>query len=117
MTQISHSRAAAPMTPEAITETLDRHRLWLARDDGGVRADLTDAILRGADLTDAVLTDADLRDADLRGANLSGAVLHGADFGRANLTGADLGGARFWDLRATPRVVSPPKAPSSKGKR
>jgi hypothetical protein len=47
---------------------LTAHVNWL-RGEGGARAFLTDADLRGADLTGA-----DLRGADLRNANLRGAI-------------------------------------------
>ena len=57
------------MTPEAITETLRLHLLWLSG-AGGVRADL-----RGADLSEANLRWANLRWADLSGADLRGTVL------------------------------------------
>ena len=94
---------------------LSEHRKWL-NGDGGVRADLRDAdlrgavlrgadlrgaVLRGADLLGAVLQGADLRDADLLGAVLRGAVLRDADLLGADLRGAVLRGAvlRGADLR------------------
>ena len=75
------------------TEMIERHRLWLVEDDGGVRlefhaslrrANLQDANLRranlqGADLQYADLQDADLRDADLQYADLQYANLRGAE--------------------------------------
>ena len=57
---------------------LEKHAKWARGEDGGERADLCDADLRGADLCDADLRGADLRGADLRGANLYGADLSGA---------------------------------------
>ena len=71
------------MTPEEIKTILDDHAKW-TRGDGGKRADLEGAYLRGADLEGA----------DLRGAYLGGADLGGAYLGGANLRGADLGGER-----------------------
>lgn len=71
---------------------LEKHAKWARGEDGGERADLCDADLRGADLCDA-----DLRDADLCGANLSCANLSDADLRDANLCGADLRGANLSD--------------------
>ena len=66
------------MTNEQIKKILEDHSLWLAG-EGGCRADLRGADLRGADLSGADLSDADLSGAVLRGADLSGAVLRGAE--------------------------------------
>ena len=71
-----------------IAEIIRLHGLWLADQEGGKRADLTEADLRGAILTGAILTGAIIRWANLRGADL-----RGADLTRANLTGANLRGA------------------------
>lgn len=71
---------------------LEKHAKWIRGEDGGERADLCDANLRGADLCDA-----DLRDADLCGANLCCANLSDADLRDANLCGADLRGANLSD--------------------
>ncbi len=51
------------MTANELLVILDRHKKWLNDEEGGSRADL-----RGADLRGAVLLDADLRGADLRDA-------------------------------------------------
>jgi len=85
------------MTPDQITETLRRHKLWLDDDPDGVRANLTDADLRGADLSGAKLRYANLEGAKLRNANLEGANLTGANLRRANLRNADLRGANLID--------------------
>jgi hypothetical protein len=61
---------------------LTAHVNWL-RGEGGARANLT-----GADLRGAFLTDADLRGADLPGADLRNANLTGVDLRDANLRGA-----------------------------
>ena len=71
-----------------LKEILKKHLAWLCGENGGERADLRDADLRGADLRDA-----NLRDADLRGANLLSADLRGA-----NLLGANLCGAKNIDI-------------------
>ena len=73
-------------TPEQLAVILGKHRLWWLSKDGGEKANLGGANLRGANLGGA----------DLRGANLGGANLGGADLRNANLRGANLGGA---DLR------------------
>ncbi len=82
------------MTPEAIKQTLEQHRLWL-RDEGGAPAGLRGADLRGADLRGANLSEADLRGANLCGADLRGANLREADLRGANLCGAYLRGANL----------------------
>ena len=77
------------MSPEHL-EKIRLHALWLKCEASGIRADLSDADLRGADLSDADLRDADLRGADLSDADLSGADLRGADLRGADLSDADL---------------------------
>ena len=84
-----------------LAEILNKHKMWLSGEAGGIRADLYEADLRKADLYEADLYEADLRKADLRGADLSGADLSGADLRLTDLRGAvlceaDLSGA---DLR------------------
>ena len=84
---------------------LDKHTKWLLGEDGGERANLCDADLRGANLRGANLCganlcganlcDADLRGANLRGANLCGANLCDADLCDADLRGANLRGANL----------------------
>ena len=73
------------MTTGKLQDILDKHKKWLNEEEGGERADLSDAYLRGAYLSGADLRGADLRRADLRRADLSDAYLSGAD-----LRGADL---------------------------
>lgn len=55
-----------------------------------IRADLSEAILRGTDLSEAKLIEADLSGAILSGAGLSRAILKGADLSYADLGYADL---------------------------
>ncbi len=73
------------MEQEKLQEILEKHKKWLNDEEGGERADLYGANLRGAYL----------HEADLYGANLRGAYLHGADLREANLRGADLSGANL----------------------
>ncbi|EAK8454116.1 pentapeptide repeat-containing protein [Listeria monocytogenes] len=73
---------------------LENHGKWL-RNEGGKKADLSYANLRGANLSNADLSYANLRganlsNADLSYANLRGANLSNADLSYANLRGADL---------------------------
>ena len=67
-----------------------KHAKWTRGEDGGERAKLCGADLRGANLCDA-----DLRGANLCGANLCSAILCGADLSGANLHGANLCGANL----------------------
>ena len=86
------------MTQEELDKIIEQHQHWLNGDcEGweGMKANLSDADLRGAnlswvDLYGANLSYVDLRDADLRYANLSYATLGGADLSCANLYGANL---------------------------
>ena len=81
------------MTQKELNVILDKHKKWLRNEEGGERAYLREAILRGADLCRANLSEADLSGANLSGANLSGAYLSRANLCRAYLSGADLCGA------------------------
>jgi hypothetical protein len=91
------------MDNSEIQEILRLHKLWLDDEEGGVRADLSGAVLRGDNLYGANLCRADLYGANLCGANLHGAVLIKANLCKANLcetnlikadlSGADLCGA------------------------
>ena len=86
------------MTQKELQEILDKHKKWLNDEDGGERANLSDAYLRGANLIGvnlrgANLSDAYLSDANLIGANLRGANLRGANLSDAYLIGANLRGA------------------------
>ena len=59
---------------------LEKHKRWINGEDGGERADLSEAHLRRADLSGA----------NLRRADLGGADLGGADLRRANMIKSDL---------------------------
>ena len=72
-----------------------KHAKWARGEDGGERADLRSADLRGADLRGADLYGADLRGADLHNANLRSADLHNANLRSANLHSANLRGAEL----------------------
>ena len=84
-------------TKEELQDILKEHQKWLLA-NGGSRANLRGANLRGADLRGASLRDADLSGASLSDASLSRADLSGASLSGANLRGADLSRA---DLRGT----------------
>ncbi|WP_394543695.1 pentapeptide repeat-containing protein [Azorhizophilus paspali] len=93
-------------TAADLAEIIEKHRKWLAYEEGGARADMSGAYLSLADLRGAYLRDADLRVADmslayLRDADLRGAYLRDADLRGANLSDANLRGAylRDADLR------------------
>ena len=67
------------MKTNELEKILELHAKWLNGEEGGERADLSDADLSGADLRGADLSHADLSHADLSDADLSGADLRGAD--------------------------------------
>jgi uncharacterized protein YjbI with pentapeptide repeats len=91
------------MNEQELNKILTDHKKWLMNEEGGLRANLSEADfsganlsganLRGANLSGANLREANLRVADLSGANLSGANLRGANLRGADLSGAYLSGA------------------------
>ena len=85
------------MKQKKLNEVLDLHKKWVNAEDGGKKADLSCANLKGAGLREADLSCADLGYADLRIANLCGANLHHANLFGANLYGADLRNADLHD--------------------
>ena len=105
------------MDNEKLKEILERHRKWLNDEDGGERANLRGANLRGVNLRGADLREANLRGADLREANLREANLRGADLRGVNLRGADLRGAnlRGADLRGAKNIPFIPLVCPEKG--
>ena len=62
------------MNKEELEKVLELHLKWLKSEDGGVRADLTNANLRYANLRYADLSNANLSNADLTNADLRYAV-------------------------------------------
>jgi uncharacterized protein YjbI with pentapeptide repeats len=99
-------------TDEEIKERLEKHRLWLVKDNEGEKfnaenvnlsyAQLSEANLSYAQLSHASffradLSGADLSAADLSGANLNEVDLSGADTSAANLSGADLTGTELYE--------------------
>ncbi|EKZ1078687.1 pentapeptide repeat-containing protein [Listeria monocytogenes] len=73
---------------------LENHGKWL-RNEGGEKADLSNADLKNTNLRHVNLRLADLRGANLRLADLRGANLRLADLRGANLRGANLRGANL----------------------
>jgi len=84
------------MNSEEIKNVLELHKKWLNNEQGGERADLSEADLRWANLRWANLRGINFRGTDLRGAKLSEADLRETNLSRADLRGAFLCGA---DLR------------------
>ncbi|EAC3518272.1 pentapeptide repeat-containing protein [Listeria monocytogenes] len=72
------------MKQEELDIILENHGKWLLN-EGGERADLSNADLKNTNLRVANLSYADLRRADLSGANLRRANLRGTDLSDANL--------------------------------
>ena len=94
------------ISKDELNEILRKHEMWINREEGGIRADLSNADLSRANLHLANLHLAKLYEANLSGANLyeanlSGANLSGADLSGANLNGVDLSVADLYgaDLR------------------
>ncbi|EMU8112271.1 pentapeptide repeat-containing protein [Listeria monocytogenes] len=82
------------MNQEELDIILENHGKWL-RNEGGDRADLSNADLKNTNLRFANLRLAYLRGADLSNANLRGANLRFADLNNANLSNADLSNANL----------------------
>ena len=93
------------MNANELKNILKLHKKWLNDEEGGLKADLRGADLRGANLCGADLrranlcgvnlNGASLRGADLREATLRGAILYRADLREADLSGANLYGANL----------------------
>ena len=81
------------VSKDELAEILSKHKIWLNKEVGGIRADLYWTDLRMADLYGTDLRRADLRWVNLSGADLRWVNLSGADLSRANLYKADLRGA------------------------
>ena len=116
------------MTRDELIPILKKHENWLNNEEGGERANLHEANLRGADLYGADLREANLRGADLYGANLHEANLHeanlrgvnlheanlheadlrGADLREANMRGADLYGANLQGAKTLDLITAGP---------
>ncbi|EIQ6708774.1 pentapeptide repeat-containing protein [Listeria monocytogenes] len=82
------------MKQEELDIILENHGKWLLN-EGGERADLSNADLKNTNLRFANLRLADLRGAYLSNANLRGANLRFADISNANLSIADLSNANL----------------------
>ncbi|EEO2572238.1 pentapeptide repeat-containing protein [Listeria monocytogenes] len=87
------------MNQEELDIILENHGKWL-RNEGGEKADLSNADLKNtnlrfANLRLAYLRGANLRLAYLRGANLRFADLRGADLSNADLSNVNLSNANF----------------------
>ena len=84
------------MNTNNLNEILRKHEMWLNNEEGGVRADLSNADLSNADLSNTNLSCANLNHADLDHANLSCANLNHADLDHANLKQANLKHAHLY---------------------
>ncbi|HDU1252682.1 TPA: pentapeptide repeat-containing protein [Listeria monocytogenes] len=84
------------MKQEELDIILENHGKWLLN-EGGERADLSNADLKNTNLRFANLRLADLRGAYLSNANLRGANLRFADISNANLYNANLRGTDLSD--------------------
>ncbi|EJO2504616.1 pentapeptide repeat-containing protein [Listeria monocytogenes] len=82
------------MNQEELDIILENHGKWL-RNEGGDRADLSNADLKNTNLRFANLRLAYLRGADLSNANLSIADLNNANLSNADLSNVNLSNANF----------------------
>jgi hypothetical protein len=83
------------LDPDDIDEKIRSHRLWLRQKPGGLRADFSNADMKGCELVDIILVRAKLLGANvscskLNGINLSESDLYSADFSYSDLLGANL---------------------------
>ena len=86
---------------KSLKEILNLHEKWLNCEDGGEKANLSNADLSNANLKNSDLRYADLSNTNLSDANLENANLENADLSNANLSDANLKDAnlRYADLR------------------
>jgi len=109
------------ITPEELKEVLRLHRLWIHKNPGGIRADLSYTDLSHTDLINVDLTGADLIysnlfgvnltcanlfNANLYGANLTHCRLASANLSRAILTRANLTGAHLFSANFTSAILA-----------
>lgn len=73
------------IAPDVLAEIIARHGQWLRGEEGGARADLSDANLSRANLSRANMSDANMSDANMSRADLSDANMSDANLSRANL--------------------------------
>ena len=83
------------MEDKELKDILEKHRKWLANEEGGERANLSYTNLSCVDLSNvnlsgAILSNVNLSSADLCGVNLSCADLNDVDLSGANLIDANL---------------------------
>jgi hypothetical protein len=90
-------------TREEFQEILEKHQMWLNREDGGKRANLRGVYMQGVYMPEVYMPEvympevnmqkADMRGADMRGADMQGADMRGADMQGVDMRGADMQGA------------------------
>ena len=85
------------ISQKELKEILNKHKMWLRDEEGGERANLSNADLRGFDLSNINLSGADLRNIDLSDTNLNYTDLSNADLWNSNLSYTDLIGADLWN--------------------
>ena len=90
LSNLMESENEDEMNADELRVVLEKHKKWLANNDEGERAYLSEAYISWADLRNANLRGANLRNANLRNANLRGADLRGANLDGADLRGADI---------------------------
>ena len=66
---------------------LKKHMMWLNGEDGGERADMSGADMRGANMSGADMSGADMSGADMSGADMRWADMRGANMSRADMRG------------------------------
>lgn len=99
------------MKIKEIKEILEKHEKWLNCEEGGKRADFSEADLCGANLSGVNLSSANFRGANLYGVDFSGANLYGVDFSGADLCEAYLENAelRRVNFSGAKNILSPIK--------
>ena len=88
------------MTKEEIAAVLAEHKSWL-EGNGGKRANMRYANMRGANMRYADMRGADMRYANMRYAKMEGANMESADMEGAKMEGANMEGAnmRYANMR------------------
>lgn len=79
----------------SLQAVLERHQKWLNDEEGGERANLTDANLASTNMKKVNLASAIMEGSDMSGANLTGANLMGTNMRKSNMNGSDMSGANM----------------------
>jgi hypothetical protein len=85
------------MNQKELNVILEKHKMWINKEEGGKLADLSGLDLCNYDLKFVNLSYSNLSGVNLNNSNLSGAILTGANLSGANLNNANLNNTNLSD--------------------